>query len=335
MFTKPDTTTVPPPQLIASLRAGFDTVASHIGLIILPMLVDLFIWLGPHVSLKTILQPLIGEFDNLPGMDSPDMATLLRYSHDLWQSIADQLNLASVLRTYPVGVPSLMAGQLPQQTPIGAPSVINLGSLSGVVGWWLFFVVAGLVLGSLYFDAVARSLSRDKRALSIPGIAWDAGQAIFLSMACLVLLLAVSIPATVLLTVLAMISPAVAQIGVLLISVMLVWVMVPLVFSPHGIFVYHQNVLSSMLTSVRLVRYTLPATGLFFLSVIVLSQGLDLLWVVPPADSWLSLVAIGGHAFITTSLLAASFVFYRDGVQWVKESLQRSVASRSKLSKIG
>jgi len=334
MLKKPDTTTVPPPQLISALRTGFDVVATHIYLIVIPIFIDLFIWLGPHFSLKTLLQPLISEVDRLPGMDAPEMATLLKYSQDLWQTIAEQLNLAGVLRTYPIGVPSLMASQLPQVTPVGNPTTVTLGTLSSALVWWVIFILVGLVAGSLYFDAIARTLSKEKKNQSVGRALRLAGQAVLLSIAWIILFIAISLPATLLLTILAMISPAIAQIGLLIFSVMLVWIVVPLLFSPHGIFIYNQNVLTSMLTSVRLVRFTLPGTGLFFLAVIVLSQGLDLLWQVPPSNSWLSLVGIGGHAFVTTSLLAASFAFYRDGVQWVKDYLQHSVTPHSKLSKI-
>ncbi len=130
MFSKPDSTTTPPPQLITALRTGFDVVASHIYLIVIPVFIDLFIWLGPHFSLKTLLLPFIGEVDRLPGMDAPEMVTLLKYTRDLWQTIAEQLNLAGAIRTYPIGVPSLMAGQLPQSTPVGNPVIIDLGSFA-------------------------------------------------------------------------------------------------------------------------------------------------------------------------------------------------------------
>jgi len=52
--------------------------------------------------------------------------------------------------------------------------------------------------------------------------------------------------------------------------------------------------------------------------VLLLTTGLNYLWSVPPDDSWMLLVGIGGHAFITTALLAASFVYYRDMNAWLQ-----------------
>jgi hypothetical protein len=54
---------------------------------------------------------------------------------------------------------------------------------------------------------------------------------------------------------------------------------------------------------------------------IVISQGMDLIWLNPAADTWMALVGIFGHAFITTGLLAGSFIFYRDLSSWVDEAL--------------
>jgi hypothetical protein len=79
---------------------------------------------------------------------------------------------------------------------------------------------------------------------------------------------------------------------------------------------------------------TLPTTSLFVLAVLVTSEGLDYLWRVPPETSWLTLVGVSGHAFITSALLAASFFYYRDADLWTQETLrmiksQRNMPSQS------
>ena len=47
-----------PPNMIASLREGFDAVANKIVIILIPIAFDLLLWLGPHLQIKTILEPL-------------------------------------------------------------------------------------------------------------------------------------------------------------------------------------------------------------------------------------------------------------------------------------
>ncbi len=330
METSPTSATVPPPRLVQSLRAGFDTVATHIGLILFPIVLDCILWFGPHLNLNTLFQSRIAELFSLPGFDSPDAAALIKTSQDIWQTIIPNFNLVSALRTFPVGVPSLMSGQAPMETPLGGAPIRQVTSLSGAFAWWLLFILVGMVAGSLYFKMVARAVNRDKSPLTVQLSVWTATQVILLALTWVVLLIALMIPGTFFLTVLALINPVIAQFAVFVFGILLIWILVPLLFSPHGIFVYHQNALISMLTSARLVRFILPGTALFFVSGLVLSQGLDLLWVAPPPTSWMASIGVVGHAFITTSLLAASFVYYRDAMRFVQEFLQRTVLTRSK-----
>ena len=72
-----------------------------------------------------------------------------------------------------------------------------------------------------------------------------------------------------------------------------------------------------------MIRFSLPTSGMFVLSAFLLSRGLDVLWSAPQTDSWLTLVGFAGHAFITTVLLAASFIYYRDMTDWLKNVYER------------
>ena len=93
----------------------------------------------------------------------------------------------------------------------------------------------------------------------------------------------------------------------------------PLIFSPHGIFTFRSGVWATVMQSLQMTRATLPGTGLFLLAVVVLSQGLNMVWRLPKESSWISLIGIVGHAFITSGLLAASFVYYRDAQRFVHD----------------
>ena len=97
-----------------------------------------------------------------------------------------------------------------------------------------------------------------------------------------------------------------------------IWLVLPVFFSPHGIFILGQNAFAAILQSLRMIRFTLPTSGLFLLGSLLISEGLGYLWRIPPNDSWLTLVAISGHAFISTGLLAASFIYYRDINVWLQ-----------------
>jgi len=36
-----------------------------------------------------------------------------------------------------------------------------------------------------------------------------------------------------------------------------------------------------------------------------------------PVNSWLMLVSIGGHAFISTALITSAFIYYLGGIRWM------------------
>lgn len=93
-------------------------------------------------------------------------------------------------------------------------------------------------------------------------------------------------------------------------------------FSTHAVFIQSKNAFASLLQNFRVLRYGLPPMGWFALMAVIISHGMDLLWLIPPAESWMKLVGIFGHAFISTGLLSASFIFYRDLSTWVEEALQ-------------
>jgi hypothetical protein len=317
------------PKLIPTLASGFDTVINRIHLIFLPVALDLFLWFGPHFSLKEMLQPFIKQINTLPGLDTPDMSQITASLQALWQAVAEQFNLAVTLRTLPVGLPSLMVSLSPLQNPLGSAPITEVPTVLDALVGWLVFVVVGLVFGAIYFNQVSRVVFNDQSSASIQSLVWTILQVFLLTLAFIVLALAFSFPAMILLPLLALISPSFSQVTLWFIVMILIWIMVPLLFSPHGIFAYHQNALISMLTSTRLVRASLPGTGLFLLAALVLSQGMDALWSVPPDTSWLFLVSIAGHAFITTGLLASSFVYYRDIMRFAQESMQQHAISQT------
>ena len=71
-----------------------------------------------------------------------------------------------------------------------------------------------------------------------------------------------------------------------------------------------------------MLRYGLPPLGWFAMLAIVINQGMDLLWRVAPTESWMMCIGIMGHAFISTSLLAASFIYYPDLNTWIESAQQ-------------
>jgi hypothetical protein len=136
-----------------------------------------------------------------------------------------------------------------------------------------------------------------------------------------VILLA-SIPGGFLISLVALGGLSFGQCALLIYSGFVLWLILPLAFSPHGIIANQANLLTAIKLSANLIRRTLPTSVLFLLAIFLLSKGLDILWLIPNETSWLLIVGILGHGFVTTSLLASSFIYYRDSLRWMVPSGQ-------------
>jgi len=329
----------PPPGVIASLQAGFNIVSSRIALIILPLLLNVFLWLGPRVSIGDWYTALFNESLTLLRQNGFPAQELAVYSENapLILSYFEKLNWLAWIRTLPIGIPTLMLNipdQLPVATPFGLQSVVQLPSFIVIFGSVFLLTLMGWVAGGLYFQLVAgASLGEEEAGISLIRALV---QTIFLSIIWSIAIVIVFIPLLFLIGLLGALSAILAQLAFFIILFFLFWLVVPLFFMPHGIFVRRQNAFLSIVSSLRMSRFTLPTSSMFVLSVFLLSRGLSYLWLVPSSDSWLMLVGIAGHAFISTALLSASFVYYRDMNDWLQTMYERfqQMGNRSSVKKV-
>jgi hypothetical protein len=314
----------PPPGVIGSLRAGFDVVSSHVWLILIPIVVDVVMWLGPRLSagslVSRIIAGLIGFVEKSRPFSPQDVKSLTVFAESI-----GRFNWLSWIRTFPVGVSSLKAytfpTELPLQTPLGLQSVVQIGSVVNLLGWSVLLTTLGWVVGGLYFRWVSVTTLGEEEAGITPLRA--IAQTFLLSFAWMVGSVILLVPMLSVLVVLTAINPLISNTILLVILILSYWLIVPLFFVPHGIFARKQNALFSVLSSLRMSRFTLPTSGMFVFSVFLLARGLSYLWSVPKNDSWMALVGISGHAFITTALLAASLVYYRDMNLWIQHALEQ------------
>jgi len=311
----------PPPGVIGSLRAGFDAITAHIGLILLPLGLDLLLWLGPRVSVNRLMQPVLAEISHLAptaGLKPGDVSSIL----DLYKTLLERFNLLVSIRTLPVGISSLMSGRMPLLSPLGAPTTLQVDSAGQLVGLFLILTLIGWSLGGLYFYRVSRLVTSKPGAGSPPSPGRAVTQTILYSLIWTILIWSVGLPVLFILTLAFAVNSWLGQGLLLFLGFASLWLLVPLFFSPHGMYLRRQNALASFLGGFRLTRFTLPSSSLFVLAVFLVGAGLNLLWAVPAEDSWLTLVGILGHAFITTALLASSFVYYQDMSAWLQMVLE-------------
>jgi hypothetical protein len=314
-----------PPRLFKTLVAGFDTITNHIPLLLLPIGLDLLIWLSPRFRLKALIELAVGDLMDQSLLIAPDPETreVLTAAQELWILAGEHFNILIGLRSYPVGIPSLMSSIMPLESPLGTPVFIEINSFFNSVVLFIIFALLGLTLGTVFYNAVAQAaLSSEINWRSvIKNWPWLSFQVFLLALSWLAIFIGVTIPASCIVSLAALGNIAFGQCAFLIYGGFLIWIIFPLLFSAHGIFVNRQKVWPSIKQGIHITRLTFPTTSLFFISVLLLTQILDLLWQIPPENSWLMLVGLAGHAFVTTGLLSASFIYYRDADRWIR-SLQ-------------
>ena len=314
----------PPPGIIASLKAGFDAIAANIALIILPLGLDILLWFGPRLRVHKLFGPFLVSFTQRVAVsDFPaEQIKAMQFSVEEFLTLLQDFNLISIMRTFPIGVFSLMSGAIPTGTPLGTPDSFQIETGLTFIFWVGLLIFAGWVAGGLFFYWVANTISHSDETEKL-NIAQAIFQTILLSLLWIVILFVLGMPVMLVLSIFEIISPVLAQGLLLIFFILSMWLLVPFFFMPHGIFIKQQNAFVSIYSSLRMARYTLPASSLFVFSIVLIGFGMNFLWAIPDSDSWMALIGITGHAFVTTSLLAASFIYYRDINAWLQTVLDK------------
>lgn len=311
-----------PPRMIPSLVEGFNAVANNVYIILFPIVLDLLFWMGPRLRVKKFFLPIMMNAAELSAATYGEQAAeFVDTTREIWTLILEQFNLLFSLRTFPIGVPSLLVSNVADLNPIGFPIDVEINSGNMILAWLMAFMLVGLLLGSIYYALTAHVVV-GRRPLEMSMIMNQVAQALILSLILLVGFTLLAVPVSCLLSSLMLTIPSLGTLPVIILGLMLVWVFLPLAFSPHGIFAGQLKAARSIITSIRLVRSLMAATGMFFIILITIGYGMDILWSTPEANSWLLLIGIFGHAFISSGLLAASFIYYDRGIKWMQSTMQ-------------
>ena len=310
-----------PPNVLKSIRNGFDATTKHLILLLFPVGLDLVLWFAPHLQLKSLIEGLILEMNKASALLPADFGDVMEVSQDIWYVAAERINLFLVLRSLPVGIFSLLTSILPVKNPLGSPIFLDVASLSSAILLSLVIFLIGLAFGGIYFSGVRQAALFDQVKWRKVIKEWPriSLQSLILSLLWLILFLAILVIGSCAATGVSLLSVSLGQIVIILFGIVSFWLIFPLFFSPHGIYSQGQKAWTSLLTSVKLTNLTFIKTSLFIMVAILVNQGLNMVWQIPPEDSWLMMISIIGHGFVTTGMLAASFLYYADMVHWVDQ----------------
>jgi hypothetical protein len=334
-------TPVKPIGVLAALSAGFERVAAKPALILPPLILDLILWFGPHLTLPFLMQMVSETLSTLEAMVGTDAALVADMAavQLLVTSLIERYNLMSALSilpwgmpfnllvtiaSLPAGLPSVMAGRMPVLTPLGQPQIVELQGLPEVFIVWVGLTAIGLGLGAFYHRWLAQQTSPNTELAS----GWQAWRRMLLLFGVIyiggfLLLLIVGF----FITIVGMLLPFIIEIVPLIILVFLFWAAVYFAFTAHGIVLYRLRVVKAMLESARIVRLNLLSTIGFLFLCFIITWFSSQIWIRPGEETWYSILALIGHAFVSTTLIAASYVFYQNRRAWLLR-IQASLASK-------
>lgn len=324
-----------PPRMFKTMLAGFNTVANNAYLLLFPIVLNLALWLGPKLRVKELLTPTIEQFSkDMLRIGPADMAETIKSAQTIWTQLLEQYNLATSVRTVPVGIPSLIARLSPIESPLTWNPIIEIPTVNWAVATIGIFLTVGFLLGSLFFYIISLETDKENPKFIFKDYVFTYINSVVIFCLLLGVGLVIAIPIFLILSVLSLLNATMAQVFILLAGFGLLWLLMPLVFSIHGVFVLKKKAMASILISIRLIRFYLPGTGLFVMTSALISEMLNKLWVLPEADSWMMLFSIGGHSFVVAGLLAASFIYYREGLRWMQDNAE-TIANLRKKAQMG
>lgn len=289
--------------VIDAIADGCFAVARRPYVILPPVALDLFYWLGGRMTVAPLTGALAGALERSGQADAATLGNLRDLEAD-----SDLFALLSP------GISTLLTAVGPEDVarPWGR-GTIDLGGWPVVLLAAVGFGLLGILCWAVYLAGLAQVVREEpfdpRRLARRAPVCWLR----LLGLAATVAggLLLIGLPLLILAAVLAVLGLNAAPLLLLLLP-LLVWLYCLLALAPEAIAVSEAGPLAAIKLSVRVVRRNFwPAVGLLaatFLITVGFPEG----WRVLTRQAAGVPLAIVGNAFLTTGLSAAAMIFYRE-----------------------
>jgi hypothetical protein len=338
--------------LIDTLSNGFKVVQRRPWLIVLPVLLDLWLWLGPRWS----IQPLADSLLRLLAAQSlpPEMAQLVDPYRELLTAAGASFNLWWLLDNNPTWLSTILPS-LAEPVRLGAAPAAITGSAAALLLWSPVVLLLGVALGSVFMASVASQLPAQRtdeeetpdqtaNGAAIPHQGSGAGfwlrralrtfgLAILFSLLILVLLMMVSLLLSLVMMPIFLISPQAGAGAATLAGLMIGWFAVlaylMLYFVLAAMISDGVGLRQAIWRSVNVVYRNFWSTVGLLLLLTLITWGFGLIWQRLAAGSTLGvLAAIAGNAVLITGLTAARLIYYQERrTRWLTALMAQKTAA--------
>lgn len=308
------------PKVFNAIKAGYDTLSTHVYLLLFPIVLDVFFLFGKRLLIANQIERIISGI-TLPSSTSTEVL-------NSWEELTTSLlvsfknfSLTAFLRSFPIGIPSLLAYRPLEVNPLGAFSATQVESYGSTILYILGFSLIGFLLGSLFLSVIRYSVQNKASAPAREQLPHQLLSLFSLPVAVLLLSVFILTPALFLISIINSILPILGSLGYFLLSLGLISAAIPLFFTAHEILLTGNNFMTAVKDSIRTVRPTNGKTSIFLMLAFLATYATNFLWQIPKENSWMLIISILGHALVTTIFIVASFHFYIDARKCVRESL--------------
>ena len=319
------------PGVIETLSAGFELVNKMIWIMLLPILVDLLLWRGPLLSIAPAIKSLASAYANaLPEqlqqaqVSAPIASDTVQSFEQMRQTLeaaSGNFNLLSLLVSNIAVVPSIGFGQ--QE---GVNWVVTLSQPLTIVVVAIALEVIGILLGVFYLGLLAQQV-RDGR-VDLPRLARAIWRYWLSIVGFLLIVLGVAVfvglPVGVFLGVMFLISAGLGAglMAVLatLLNIAMLLGLVYLFFLTDAVVISEVGPIKAVKNSVKVVARNFWSALALMVITFVIVAGTRVIWDYLSAETWGTIAAIIGNAYIASGLSAASMLFYKTRMASLKET---------------
>jgi len=304
-------------SIIDTLGAGFRFVSRRLWLAVLPLVLDLYLWLGPKLSMRPVIAQMVeflremSEANASEVVGSGDAQAMTEMLMDMLQETLGNINLFALLAWGRLGVPSVAGISV-----IGEDArwVVELSTYWQVLLAQLVLLGIGLLIACVYLGLIASAVRGDEQH---PTMALHRVPTHWLR------LVAVFIPLSAMLAFAISFGMILGPLSIF-IGVGLLWILLFITFVPQAIVLADQRPLVALWSSVAIVRsFFWPTLGIILL-VNVISSGLGLIWNQLLLGTMVgTAIALLANAFVGTGLTVSLFLFFRDRIMLLRERLEQ------------
>lgn len=315
------------PSVIETLSEGYRSVNRRPLLLLLPILLNLYLWFGVQISFGPLLNTLVDLIQEQPrAVGASAMAEQIEQLRQVAQwdmqpalvalNFIPRLTMNEVDASRTTGLLGLpmMRPVLPVLSP-GRPTIV-VDSVWGALLTLLLVNSATLALSAPFLTRLAEAvrgdraplgqwLRRTSRALlAIAGYIGIAGGVV----------VALGLPFILLVSVMAALSPALAVMALFILFTVWFWGSIYIGFAPEAIAVSGIGPLRALRASYEIVRQNILATLGFLALSYIIAVGTGVIWLMLQSSFATAGLIIGivGSAYIGSGLLAARMAFYRE-----------------------